>query len=373
MDDLADIVLLETLNTLNAAFPSPPTIGIHPEELSWCKQLLMTADPEVQILTYGLLASSPAGNAVIAPETLNCLTMTLKYLHEQADAHERGEILSITKRLLRRLHNSALALRKSSKAVNGDQGDEISLSSYKSFMKNLYDFLKDELKPGISYPRHILGLSSLQHLLGLTEEPELFLNDTGLVADLINLVLDPFEDVRSSASAMLHTLACEHNGVVQGALSRDLLERVEALALKTGRADHADAMGRLYALQGAYLSLSNEAPVPTKGDSLAEAIRRLERLTSEDHGVELRPGCTLPVHGLLLGISYQLRYIPRQDEEILVLGPAVLDICVNVWNQMRVQLCVDSPETAAELEDETNDEGPKDLLAYSWRALRDSR
>ena len=51
----------------------------------------------------------------------------------------------------------------------------------------------------------------------------------------------------------------------------------------------------------------------------------------------------------------------------------VLEVCITIWDMVRSILCIDSPETAYEAEDDDGKEGPKDRLAYSWRALRDSR
>ncbi|KAJ9608869.1 hypothetical protein H2200_006640 [Cladophialophora chaetospira] len=362
----------ETFDALNAAFPSPPTFNSQPDKIYWCKQLLMTGDSEVRILMYGLFVSSPAGNAVVSPEVLECISLAMKYLHDHADAHERGELLAITKRLLRRHQTGALAHGKSVKCREDHEGHGIVLRSYESFERSFYDFLKDELSTGISYPRHILSLNSLQHFFEFALNPGLFSTDRTLVAALINLVLDPFEDVRGNAATMLNMLASQYGDLVAGALSPAFLERVEAMALKTGRADHADAMGRLLCLQDTCLASLSKGPTGSKDDTFMEVILQLERLTSKDARIQLKPGCNLPIHGLLLRISYRLRSRHTKDDQLMALAPNVLNVCVNVWNQVRGQLCIDSPERAADIDDEINDEGPKDLLAFSWRALRDS-
>lgn len=51
----------------------------------------------------------------------------------------------------------------------------------------------------------------------------------------------------------------------------------------------------------------------------------------------------------------------------------IVAICENVWTKVTPVLCIDSPEGHT---DELIDDfmvGPKDLLSYSWRALKDSR
>ncbi|KIW90444.1 uncharacterized protein Z519_09090 [Cladophialophora bantiana CBS 173.52] len=363
----------ETLNLFVAAFP-PLASPLRDERkmLYWCKQMLMAADPEVRTLTYGLLVSSPATNAIVLPETLECIATSMKYLHDDADAHERGEILSITKRLLRRLQNSRLTLRKSAHLLHNDKDVDAILDSYRSFTKTFYTFLKEELNTGISYPRHILGLLSLQYLLDLGMGLDMFSSDKGLTTVLVCLVLDPFEDVRSIAAAILQRLAIEGKSLVTSAKHHSLLERVEALAVKTLRADHADAMGRLCALQSFRLSPLN-GPHPDALDTdMIKVIRRLEQSITGQEAIELKPGCVIPIHALLLATHYRLRHLKRQGEEIAYICSTLVNVCGDIWNQVRLQLCVDSPETASEVEGEITSEGPKDLLSYSWRALRDS-
>ena len=365
----------ETLDALNTAFPSPSAARAHRDSLYWCKQLMMTADSEVQLLTYGLLVLSPAGNAIISPQILDCLIVSMKYLHDHSDANSRSEILSITKRLLKRLQNSAAPLQKSNLETNEVQvhEGEVILDSYESFNTSFYRFLKGELKSGVSYPRHIISLLTLQFLFQLTIEDQPFSKDRGLVEALISLAQDPFEDVRGAACALLRKLIDYDKSLIAETLSTTLLQNVGLLAIQTGRADHADAMGRLSALRSLCISASSVAQPNFVDVNLVQDAESLEQLTSEDRGVPLRPGCAIAIHGTLLGVSYRLQSLQSQDERISALGSVLLKACTNVWNQVKVQLCVDSPETAIEEEDDINEEGPKDLLAFSWRALRDSR
>ncbi|OAL23138.1 hypothetical protein AYO22_06631 [Fonsecaea multimorphosa] len=362
----------ETLDLVASAFPPlDPPLSDETKGLYWCKQMLMSADYEVRTLTYGLLVLSPATSAIVMPETLECIASSMKYLHDDADAHERGEILSITKRLLRRLQSSVLTIQKSAQLLHSVNDVEALLGFYSSFTKSFYAFLKEELNTGISYPRHILALLSLQHLLDLGLDHDIFTRDKSLVKALICLVLDPFEDVRSTAAAILQNLIVTNGSLIASTMDRGLLKRVEALSVRTLRADHADGMGRLCALRS-FCSALNKPRRDVHQTEMVEDICFLEGSTTGQGAVELRPGCAIPIHALLLATSYRLRNLSRRDEQITYIGPAIISVCKNVWEQVRHQLCVDSPETASEAEDEITNEGPKDLLAYSWRALRDS-
>lgn len=335
--------------------------------------MLKTANSEIQILTYGLLISSHSTNSVVAPEVLDCVASSMKYLHDNADAHERSEILSLTRRLLRRLERTSTILRRQAYVTDANNEANIMLESYNSFIRSLYSFLKSELNTGISYPRHILSLTSLRYLFDSVTHPDVFAGDGQLVNALAGLILDPFEDVRGSAAALLQLLIAKENSLVASGLSHAILQRTEMLALRTGRADHADALGRLSALRS-LCNTSSSVIVSCVGErALLQEISHLEQLTSVQGGIKLKPGCPIPIHGLLRAVVYRLQHLNGQGDQTHSYESTLLRVCVNVWEQVKAQLCVDSPETASEVDDDVNDEGPKDLLAYSWRALRDSR
>jgi hypothetical protein len=346
------------------------------DDYHYLKYTLMSASSEIRILTYGFLTSSSATTAVVSPGVLDCVTSSIKYLHDDADAHERGEILSITRRLLRRIQTSHSLIRKGSTRETNVEGKKTALAHYEIFTQRFYEFLKAELGAGLSYPRHILGLQTLQYFLDMTIEPHILETDEELVRSLCSLVLDPFDDVRGTAVALLHALAVKGSQLVTRVVSRDFLRKVELLATNTVRGDHADGMGRLWALWDA---LNDEDIEPSKlrhrsehGSRLSMHMTELERLIAE-HEI-LRPGSEIPVHGSLLAIYYRLRDLAtRHGQHDAVHANQALNLCVRVWDHVRIHLCLESPENSSERDDEASNEGPKDLLAYSWRALRDSR
>lgn len=51
----------------------------------------------------------------------------------------------------------------------------------------------------------------------------------------------------------------------------------------------------------------------------------------------------------------------------------IVTVCEKVWQEMKPVLCIDSPEGHSDEPMEDLSVGPKDILSYSWRALRESR
>lgn len=51
----------------------------------------------------------------------------------------------------------------------------------------------------------------------------------------------------------------------------------------------------------------------------------------------------------------------------------IASICDRIWLEVKPVLCIDSPEGHTDEPIEDSGVGPKDILSYSWRALRESR
>ena len=48
-------------------------------------------------------------------------------------------------------------------------------------------------------------------------------------------------------------------------------------------------------------------------------------------------------------------------------------VCDKIWQEAKHLLCIDSPEGHSDEPVEDLNVGPKDVLSYSWRSLRESR
>jgi hypothetical protein len=90
----------------------------------------------------------------------------------------------------------------------------------------------------------------------------------------------------------------------------------------------------------------------------------------------------MSLHARLLALRYLLQdqkspvgayeHEARMSLDGETLTGRIIFLCQQVWEKVRGRLCVDSPENA---ENDVGDEviaGPKDILSYSWRGLRDS-
>lgn len=364
------------LGVFRAFAPSECTQSVGDgDDYSAFRHAMITSSAEIRILAYNLLTSSPPGNTVVSEGALECILSSIKYLHDDADAHERGEILSITRRLLRRIQLSFSALRKANGSQTKVEAAATTEAQYKSFHRRFYRFLKTELQTGVPYSRHSLSLHSLRYLSETSIIPDILKDDRELISSLCCLAIDAFDDVRNTASRLLQFLSTNNPNLVDDILNAEFLSRLGLMAAKTVRADHADGMGRLLALSGSTRCF-NVAACDEEGATadtcLSVPLSMLERLIAETK--DFKPGSKHPIHAYMLAIHYRLRDLKARDSALPDADVLrIYRICASIWDHVRSQLCVDSPETSSELEDEDTDGGPKDLLAYSWRALRESR
>lgn len=229
---------------------------------------------------------------------------SLHYFHQEANAKSRNEFIALMKRLCNRIRCAITCLLRASRTPETPASDEehSSVSSTTEvptksvFIDDILEqhirfrrwyiiFLLNDLQPTASYQSHIISLKVLFSLLqgdfdsrvnpskSQLEYIEILGEFTprGVFSrSLLDLILDPFDDVRQMASSVLRLFIsltsvplargddkiskedqqaheqecyCKANDAIHQAISR-----AESKAQKTGRADHADGVGRLYDL-----------------------------------------------------------------------------------------------------------------------------
>ena len=433
-------------------------------------KLLSHRDADVRTRTFGLLLSSSSTISPLPTKSMQALMDNMKYLYGDSDSQSRGEIMSAIRKMVHRLRSVAYALHRTlhgsaNGATAADFNDpRTELQRQESFLIWYTGFLEDELSPAASYQRHIMALKSMEILIrsGLdskvvenhkaeivqdqTKWPfHMSLHSPSLTSALLNLLLDPFEDVRAASSLLLKfTLDCvcrtwstpmthttrsdtresqclcfensttlspnvlathvadkdkspQSKEITHGLSSLDTANKIQAdvyklvtkadgLASKTNRADHADGSARLYDLYYSLAPDSVEVDIKQRQFSKPEVLDGIlspieTALIGIGDGIDA-PVVGFSLHGHILGLRYilgnpsfsnslhELDNPNANDQKGII--ERVLDVCQQVWSKVSIRLCVDSPENSTDDAEEDSVGGPKDLLSYSWRALRDS-
>ena len=289
--------------------------------------------PSVRLSALSLLISSSVTSKPFTQNVLETLRVCLPYFHVEVDAKARNEYIALMRKLCVRLERAIVSLLRAgdtslkfafeesstsqSGAVTNNTATlkprEQLLRSHLGFRKRYLLFLIHELRPTASYQSHITALKILHPLFegqsagraALSRGNYEHLNalDETLPRNichraLYDLLLDPFDDVRQWAVWVLE-LCFQRDVVAFGSLlagpwrkkTDGVDQKVEVIANgpaidtelymaekkaeQTGRADHADGVGRLYEL----LYLTNGVPVgPTKRQNSSFAI--VDRLIS---------------------------------------------------------------------------------------------
>jgi Putative death-receptor fusion protein (DUF2428) len=383
----------------------------------------------VRTRAYELLATSTEVTKPIRGSSLSLLSKHLIYLHGDSDPAIRGEISGITNAMIRRLrrgstfHARALANPDIIKQQCAEHKNE--LREHEDFLDCFINFLESELGPNCSFPRHVSALRELQLLVESGLDPMIrlkvapksshdlprwpfvrSLHYPSMRSALYRLLLDPFEEIRITATTVLklilHTAEFEvetHSDATSDEREfRPLVDTVPSsvyfegqrirsrpseeiaglskaaneLAALTNRADHADGVARLLLLQ--YIHSSGRSAV------VSSILEELDRSLGLSDIKDTLPAKGFSIHGYLLGLKYIVElsgFCDSSDYGMVLKDGGVtvrrlLNLSDGVWRAVRLDVCVDSPESSRDEDDTRPFEGPKDFLSYSWRALRDS-
>lgn len=364
-----------------------------------------------------LLITSTSPTKPYSPMAFELLRRHLRSCHADPDAKFRNEILAHSRNMVKRIQGATLVLRKdigrlamkASKAhadgppVNthisqgakkianaGEAWLRDSLKLHEDFFTWYLEFLCQEMVPTASYQRHITALRALVNVFkswgdssGLREQP--FFQDPQWLRILMDLIVDPFDDVRETATSLLMLYPAEaiRKDMIYGigqprttplGILTEFCTRNADLASRTSRADHCDGAARSVGLLCAW-----EETLDGRLSLISRTLDELERkiaMAERDLGSAV---LSVPVHGTFAAIRYMWEVLSRvrytADELPLLAGPQVrmVELCTRIWNAVSYVLCDDSPEghLPEELE-EIEGLDTKGLLSYSFRAIHES-
>ena len=266
-------------------------------------------------------------------------------MHAESDPYSRGEILSLTRKLVTRIKSGIVTdqsmLSKDGNMENGqDRNFSLNIEETQAVVDACMDFLTGDLRPGTTYARHITALKALVLVLQSGLDPRV--NDAiiknlpgqnnrcvrtidifkpSLLRSLVDLLLDPFDDVRATSLYIMKTFPRE---ILMRGLPWypdqslepvphliDALSRAEQLASNTSRADHADTVARLYDLlfYAATTNCENKSEShwwETKLQVVDHVLKKLEMKLSVPGDLFKSSMRDAPLHGFLSA----LRYVP---------------------------------------------------------------
>lgn len=326
--------------------------------------ILSTCEADtVRLLAFTVLVASPSPLRPFTPKALDIMKSQMGILYADTDAKFRTDTLSNTRKLIERLRgttsylnrelaNLAHKFHSQPSTVSAEeqivciQMREV-LKLHEEFIEWFFEFLTYELTPTASYQRHITSLKAIRLLLqsGIIEQSSrsplstssdnaaswpyrVHLFATRAMRFLLDLLMDPFEDVRSIAAALLKCAPVEcfidvgnreveyaKPTLSQPSKSSQLTERnteqeenslssltafmsrAEDLAKRTGRADYGNGIARCYELLYTLLPTQLRLNLVKR---LAQDLDVKVKIAEQDLG---RAVLDAPVHGTFAALK----------------------------------------------------------------------
>lgn len=323
---------------------------------------LLHREANIRIAALSLLITAFSTVKPFTVRATKAILRGLPSMHAESDAYTRGEILSLTRKFFVRLRGGIVkdedvALKIEKTANKPAQGQVRNETETREFLRAYLKLLGNDLRLAASYPRHITALKALKLLLdsGLDPRIEVKLQksemeniwkvnvevfDAQLLRLLIDLLLDPFEEVRQTSLSILSLCPREIllNGLQNetdqqsavGMRLTDAITRAESLASNTSRADHADTVARLYhIIFCAALPANSSQPVSgwwtTKASVVDTILKKLEERLLDSKTLFNSTMREAPLHGYTSGLRYVV--LVRTGGNMLITIPGILSLC----------------------------------------------
>ena len=381
---------------------------------------------EVRSLAFSILITSPSTTKPYSSTALTLLRKHLGAFFADPDAKFRVDVSARARDMFKRVRGAIFVLKRSiprarAKAAKLNQpaseananapvlyrANLISLPEnqltyclnyHEEFFRWYLQFLCDELVPTASYQRHIASLKALGYILRMegeksktwetSDDQQLYFDvfDDKWARALFDLLMDAFDDVRSTTSTVLTSIFSDaryrkfslQRDAASQRPSEELLElskRANELARRTARADHADGVARINQLLYRFLGSAEQ-----RLSLLALLISDLEtKITMAETDLG-RAVLEAPVHGDFASLCSTWKVVSEltlseEDlESVRRLQEKLFECCKRSWISVKDILCDDSPEghLPQDLE-EFDGLDTKGLLSYSFRAAHESR
>jgi len=305
---------------------------------------MLHREPSIRIAALSLLVTNFSTVKPFTTAATNAILRALPSMHADSDSYTRGEIMSLTRKFIIRLKSGVLKEQSISEAAVPTTGKEPlgwirSDDETKEFLRLYIQFLQKDMVVTASYPRHVSSLKALKLLLQSGLDPRadiaplksevesrwklhLDVFEPRLLRLLVDLLLDPFEEVRQTSLSIINLFprqillsglsdAAERQPAI-GMRLTDALTRAESIASKTSRADNADTVACLY--QILFCAASNSFGAvshwwETKQSVVNTILSKLEERLSSSNGLFNSTLREAPLHGYMSGLRYFLYHL----------------------------------------------------------------
>lgn len=354
-------------------------------------RLLRSHSRSARLAGLSFLVSSHSLTRPYPDQSLRFIKQHLHMFMSDNDASFRSEVFTQMQKLtdrLRAITHTAFKRRDS------DQLASEVLRSCKHFLGWLLRFLRTELRSTASYQHHISALRSLLIVVrsgldnavssaclsksatsgGSTWPFNMTILTSPIRRPLLDLLLDPFDDVRQMSFTILRVysgIKSQGGGTPFSDELKSTIRRAEGSMLASGRADHADGVAHLWSLLY-HEGRSADSSTLVFSPPVVHLLENLEHILQAARSNLHTAIHQYPLHGVLTS----LRYIISSDGYSLEsqdISHRLVAFLHEVWRAVHPVLCDDAPEGyTLDGADQLVEVTTKDVLSYCWRALKES-
>lgn len=322
------------------------TTGLYLEKNALCipdtllGNLILRSSATVRIAGLSMLVASNSTTKPLSLGSIKALKNGLPCLHADADAGFRSEMFSLVRNLTDRLRGATSNLYKLSTGHGTVRGKGPTttdarfkpedaarlLQAHRHFLEWYVSFIRMELRPSASYQRHISAIKCILlvyksgvdsriplQMRAKTASPtanwpfHLDVITPSMTDLLLDLLLDPFDDVRQGAAEILSIAPNDAPDHDDANRLVTILRKAEAMMMSSGRADQADGVAHLY---NTIFSRSSESA--QKGDNwwlskfgVVEHLLKVLETTLEIAAKDMSKAVSKhPLHGLFISLRY---------------------------------------------------------------------
>ncbi|KAG5513658.1 hypothetical protein PMAC_000696 [Pneumocystis sp. 'macacae'] len=391
--------------------------------------LLNSLSMSHRLSVLSLIVKNSKLSTPISFNHLNLIMTNLPKLIIDSDASSRNSILDIINKIFLRLSSCSYTFSKNLKKINqikacNDSKSSDILTNIENFIFWLYDFVKREMLPGLSYTRVVTALNIVRNLIDTGIDPNISLHfekkikmnfhfslkifDATMVRILTDQFLNPYEEPQRLATELL----CMSPFPIDGLSQQEELTMFFNRSLELTKSNRAiNAKGGAKALYFIFekIIVKHHGVIKTENlvsniNVLDNPIKMVQALIDElDNSIyigskDLLLGAnSFPLHGILLTLQYILDsihsnmelYIETRNYWVSVSGK-LINSCQNIWKIVSPILSNDSyqillSEDIININISENDKNNKYLkinnskqdsstqiiLTYSWRAIKE--
>ncbi|EMR10586.1 hypothetical protein PNEG_01291 [Pneumocystis murina B123] len=391
--------------------------------------LLNSSSISNRLSLLSLIVETSKLSTPISSDNLTLIMETLPNLIIDSNSSSRSCIIDIVNKILLRLcscsHSFSKKLKKMDQTgISNEEELTNILTNIENFILWLYDFIKSEMLPSLSYTRVVTALNIMKKLINTGIDPNISLNfekktkisfhfslrifDATMIRILTDQFMNSYEEPQKLAIDLLSMSTFPIHGLTQNELTLFFNRSLELI--KSNRTISAEGGAKALLFIFEKIIVKHEETIKTEDlvskinildnpikiiEILIEELRKSIQIGSKNLLLGVN---SFPLHGNLLTLQHILNSIHSKKELYIKIKDSLDPIynklicfCEDIWKIVNPILCDDSFENLFSEKNKNISKNEEDIqyfmeinnlkissnhsqiiLAYSWRSIKEA-